>query len=129
VQTVEHSELSWACRRVQISESVERNRGCRSARKGACPILDGDETTIINPNDFGIRFPEGTNETPSSLREYENQAQVNPLTLGTSPYAYRRLTIVQSVRLLFLVLYPLVGLPHGVCEIRPLLFPRPPPWG
>ena len=59
----------------------------------------------------------------------KTKPMVNPLTLGTSPYAYRRLTIVQSVRLLFLVLYPLVGLPHGVCEIRPLLFPRPPPWG
>ena len=43
--------------------------------------------------------------------------------------SYRRLTIVQSVRLLFLVLYPFVGFPHGVCEIRPLLLPLPPPCG
>lgn len=29
----------------------------------------------------------------------------------------------------FLVLNPLVGTPQGVWEMRPLLFPLPPPWG
>jgi hypothetical protein len=108
VQTVEHSELSWACRPVQISESVERNRGCRSARKGACPILDGDETTIINPNDFGIRFPEGTNETPSSLREYENQAHGQPVD---PRYVSLRISTFDDR------------------PIRPLIVPRPIPLG
>src|SRR4029077_17670185 len=52
------------------------------------------------------------------------------LELSLAPYLVRRLTMNLSVRLLLRVLYPRVGLPHGVTGLRPPeVLPSPPPCG